>query len=182
MERKELKKQAKTVLKKHYVVLMIACLVAAFIGSEFALSISLSSLQSDMTESTIELSDNYRENKLDEVEDENERMLEEIENSETDKDKMLGRTNGVFSSIINMFGTKNIYFKVIKGLESLHASKTAALALLIIASFLIQFIIWFFFINIFNVITRRIFLESRIYKTVPKERYIFLQKTKISNL
>lgn len=53
-----------------------------------------------------------------------------------------------------------------------------ALALLIIISFLIQFIIWFFFINIFNVITRRIFLESRIYKTVPKERYIFLQKTK----
>lgn len=178
MKRKELKKQAKVVLKKHYILLMIACLVAAFIGSEFALSISVSSLQSDMTESTIELSDNYMENKLDEVESENEKKLEEIENSETDKDNMLGRTNGVFSSIINMFGTKNIYFKVIKGLESLHASKTVALALLIIISFLIQFIIWFFFINIFNVITRRIFLESRIYKTVPKERYIFLQKTK----
>ncbi len=178
MERKELKKQAKIVLKKHYILLMITCLVAAFIGSEFALSISVSSLQSNMTESTIELSDDYIENRLEEVENENERKLKEIENSETDKGKMLGRTNGVFSSIINMFGTKNIYFKVIKGLESLHASKTVALALLIIASFLIQFIIWFFFINIFNVITRRIFLESRIYKTVPKERFIFLQKTR----
>ena len=77
-----------------------------------------------------------------------------------------------------MFSTKNIYFKAIKGLESLHASKTVALALLIIGSFLIQFIICFFFINVFKVIARRIFLESRIYKTVPKERFIFLQKTK----
>lgn len=178
MERKNLKKQAKIVLKKHYLLLMMTCLIGAFIGSEFALSISLSSLQSNMIESTIELSDDYIENKLDEVEKENEKMLEEIENSETDKDKILGRTNGVFSSIINMFSTKNIYFKAIKGLESLHASKTVALALLIIGSFLIQFIIWFFFINVFKVIARRIFLESRIYKTVPKERFIFLQKTK----
>lgn len=178
MERKNLKKQAKIVLKKHYLLLMMTCLIGAFIGSEFALSISLSSLQSNMIESTIELSDDYIENKLDEVEKENEKMLEEIENSETDKDKILGRTNGVFSSIINMFSTKNIYFKAIKGLESLHASKTVALALLIIGSFLIQFIICFFFINVFKVIARRIFLESRIYKTVPKERFIFLQKTK----
>lgn len=178
MERKNLKKQAKIVLKKHYLLLMMTCLIGAFIGSEFALSISLSSLQSNMIESTIELSDDYIENKLDEVEKENEKMLEEIENSETDKDKILGRTNGVFSSIINMFSTKNIYFKAIKRLESLHASKTVALALLIIGSFLIQFIIWFFFINVFKVIARRIFLESRIYKTVPKERFIFLQKTK----
>ena len=146
MERKNLKKQAKIVLKKHYLLLMMTCLIGAFIGSEFALSISLSSLQSNMIESTIELSDDYIENKLDEVENENEKMLEEIENSETDKDKILGRTNGVFSSLINMFSTKNIYFKAIKGLESLHASKTVALALLIIGSILIQFIIWFFFI------------------------------------
>ena len=90
MERKNLKKQAKIVLKKHYLLLMMTCLIGAFIGSEFALSISLSSLQSNMIESTIELSDDYIENKLDEVEKENEKMLEEIENSETDKDKILG--------------------------------------------------------------------------------------------
>ena len=43
--RKELKKIGKHSLKKHYVIFVAACLIAAFLGSEFTTSLDFSSAQ-----------------------------------------------------------------------------------------------------------------------------------------
>lgn len=40
LTRKEMKRRAKTSVKKHYVLLLAVCLIAAFLGSEFAGSLN----------------------------------------------------------------------------------------------------------------------------------------------
>lgn len=43
--RKDLKKLGRKSLKKHYVIFVAACLIAAFLGSEFTTSLDFSSAQ-----------------------------------------------------------------------------------------------------------------------------------------
>ena len=45
MSRKDLKKSGLKVLKKHYIIFILLCLIAAFLGSEFSNSISITKLE-----------------------------------------------------------------------------------------------------------------------------------------
>ena len=50
--------------------------------------------------------------------------------------------------------------------------------ILIGASLLLSFLLWFFLGNMYQVISRRIFLEGRVYQKVPMQRFLFLLRIK----
>jgi len=62
-------------------------------------------------------------------------------------------------------------------LKNITGSDNAAIVLFILLSFAVLMVIWIFFFNIFSIIYKRIFMEGRIYKEVPIQRFAYVFKS-----
>ena len=183
--RSELKKRARKNLKKHYSIFMVACVIAAFIGTEFIGSLSITKVQT-LPETVINDSKNIdkavddalNENGQHSKERTNKLKQEIIEKDKEDTSKVLGRSRGVFASIVNAFSTGSIYVTFIVGMNSIIGHPNITSIILIVCSLLLSFILWFFLGNLYQVISRRIFLEGRVYQKVPMQRFLFLLRIK----
>lgn len=176
MERSKLKKKAKKTLKKHYLFFILVCLISSFIGSEFSSTLSITSIKDRATKMEVGLIRQFRKDDLSKLKKQNKIKEEKIKSNK--KNEVLARSNGVFSRVINSFDTGSIYIKIIESIYSIVDSFTVAMAILIILSLILVFLLWFFVINVFSVISRRIFLEGRIYNKIPGQRFLFLQRIK----
>lgn len=183
--RKELKKKARKSLKKHYPIFVVACVIAAFIGTEFTSSFSISE-NKILPETTVKESEKVNQAVKDALKGETEKSKkatkeikeEIIKKDKENENKVLGRSRGVFAMIVNSFSTGSIYVNFIAGMNSIIGHPNVTSIILISCSLLISFLIWLFIINMYQVISRRIFLEGRIYKKVPMQRFLFLLRTK----
>lgn len=183
--RKELKKRARNNLKKHYLIFVVTCVIAAFIGTEFTSSFSIVE-NKILPESTINEQHQVDQAVKDALKGETakskkatKKIKEEIiEKDKKNQDKVFGRSRGVFAMIINAFSTGTIYVNFIAGMNSIIGHPNITSVILIGCSLLISFLIWMFFINMYQALSRRIFLEGRIYKRVPMQRFLFLLRTK----
>ena len=183
--RSELKKRARKNLKKHYPIFLVACVIAAFIGTEFVGSLNITKVQK-FPETVITDSKNIDKaveealnGKEQESKERTDKLKQEIiEKDKQDTSKILGRSRGVFASIVNDFSTGSIYVTFIVGMNSIIGHPNITSIILIICSLLLSFILWFFLGNLYQVISRRIFLEGRGYKKVPMQRFLFLLRIK----
>ena len=183
--RSELKKRARKNLKKHYLIFLVACVIAAFIGTEFVGSLNITKVQK-FPETVITDSKNIDKaveealnGKEQESKERTDKLKQEIiEKDKQDTSKILGRSRGVFASIVNDFSTGSIYVTFIVGMNSIIGHPNITSIILIICSLLLSFILWFFLGNLYQVISRRIFLEGRVYKKVPMQRFLFLLRIK----
>lgn len=183
--RSELKKRARKNLKKHYPIFLVACVIAAFIGTEFIGSLNITKVQT-FPETVITDSKNIDKaveealnGKGEESKERTDKLKQEIiEKDKKDTSKILGRSRGVFASIVNDFSTGSIYVTFIVGMNSIIGHPNITSILLIICSLLLSFILWFFLGNLYQVISRRIFLEGRVYQKVPMQRFLFLLRIK----
>ena len=183
--RKELKKRARNNLKKHYLIFVVTCVIAAFIGTEFTSSFSIVE-NKILPESTINEQHQVDQAVKDALKGETAKSKkatkeikeEIIEKDKKNQDKVFGRSRGVFAMIINAFSTGTIYVNFIAGMNSIIGHPNITSVILIGCSLLVSFLIWMFFINMYQALSRRIFLEGRIYKRVPMQRFLFLLRTK----
>lgn len=183
--RKELKKNARNNLKKHYLIFIVTCVIAAFIGTEFTSSFSIVE-NKILPESIISEQQKVDQAVKDALKGETakskkatKKIKEEIiEKDKKNQDKVFGRSRGVFAMIINAFSTGTIYVNFIAGMNSIIGHPNITSVILIGCSLLVSFLIWMFFINMYQALSRRIFLEGRIYKRVPMQRFLFLLRTK----
>ena len=183
--RKELKKRARNNLKKHYLIFIVTCVIAAFIGTEFTSSFSIVE-NKILPESIISEQQKVDQAVKDALKGETakskkatKKIKEEIiEKDKKNQDKVFGRSRGVFAMIINAFSTGTIYVNFIAGMNSIIGHPNITSVILIGCSLLVSFLIWMFFINMYQALSRRIFLEGRIYKRVPMQRFLFLLRTK----
>lgn len=183
--RKELKKNARRNLKHHYPIFVVACVIAAFIGTEFTSTFNISE-NKKLPETTIKESEKVDQAVKDALKGETEKSKkatkeikeEIIEKDKKNKNKVLGRSRGVFAMIVNAFSTGSIYVNFIVGMNSIIGHPNITSIILIGCSLLISFLIWIFLINMYQVISRRIFLEGRVYKKVPMQRFLFLLRIK----
>ena len=183
--RSELKKRARKNLKKHYPIFLVACVIAAFIGTEFVGSLNITKVQK-FPETVITDSKNIDKaveealnGKEQESKERTDKLKQEIiEKDKQDTSKILGRSRGVFASIVNDFSTGSIYVTFIVGMNSIIGHPNITSIILIICSLLLSFILWFFLGNLYQVISRRIFLEGRVYQKVPMQRFLFLLRIK----
>lgn len=193
LTRKQMKKQGKLSLKKHYLIFVAACLLAAFLASEFRGSLNFSTLQTyeeirDTPAGTMRFSvrtpvqnAGWQDVLTDILKKDTEggRALSEqltqdaVERSEKGS-PMFGRTRGVLSGIVNQLSSGSILVTITAAINSLTGSENAAILILILAGTLAVFSFWFLVQNIFSVVIRRIFLEGRCYEKVPFQRFVFL--------
>lgn len=193
LHRKELKRRAKHNLKKHYLLFVALCLIAAFIGSEFSSSLSI------INSATPESAGTYTEDStvngpeegladvilhiisgnLEEGDAQAARLTEHmVAQSEKDNTTVFGRSRGVFSMFINSITSGSLLVRIAMGLQSLFQSQSISLMILILLSMLLIFGGWFLTINVYPVIARRMFLEGHCYDEVHSHRLLFLFKIK----
>lgn len=172
-KRTQLKKAGLKVLKKHYLFFVVVCLMASFIGAEFGDSLSIARFRNEFSSNEQLIIEDFTNDEFDEakelVQEKQEAILKKAENN-----KYLGRSRGALSSIINAISTGSIYIRIIQAITSISRSTSLSLVFLIIISLTLSFIIWFLITIIYQVISRRIFLEGRTYSKVSKQRFLYL--------
>lgn len=171
MKFKDMKYNARKTLKKHYLILILACALAGLIGSEFTNSFLLNR-STDVISSFKTVSPKVN------------KTYEEIKNTakettdKVSKSKSLSRKKGVLSLIANSIGSDKIYLTMLNVVENITHSKSISYIIILFLNFIFYFSIWYFIINIFKVVVRRIFLEARTYEKIKIEKFIFIIKCK----
>lgn len=175
MKRSELKKLAKANLKKHYWILLIICLFAAFLGVEFGSSTWSLGYQIDNTELGSVLTNIAVGN-----EDTARQQVTEKRESirEHDTNAAFGRSRGVLSTVLNSFSSGGIALSLSDSLRSILNSKNAAIVILILISLLIYIFVWLFIKETYLIIIRRFALECRTYEKVPLYRFFYPIQTR----
>lgn len=196
--RKKAKRAARQALKRHYLFFVVLCLIAAYLGTEFASSLSAIRMENfqNVEENAENLEDTMSAGvtakhslNLSDVlmdfymgnEEETYQKSEEIWESAVEGTKdgaVLGRSRGVFATVLNGITSGSIYLSLLSAINSIVKSESTVVILMIILGFVAVFAIWFFFENIFSVIMRRIFLEGRTYEKVSFQRTLFLLRVK----
>ncbi len=174
-DRKGAKKKAKQKLKKHYVIFVIACLIASFIGAEYAESTSFiksdelsafdqdSSVVSDLVFGGLEKGQEAIDNKV--VVD---TYLGPLE---------LGHSNGVLAGITKNATTGSFFVIIYKAISTLikkGGDIFASITVVIAAIFLSLFAI--FIRDAYKVVFRRIYLEGYQYDKVKSNRFLYIFK------
>ena len=196
-----MKRLGRDSLKKHYVIFVAACLIAAFLTSEFTGSLNFFTAQNyeaayEQVQSNLNGDETFViKTKVDSigwgdviriiVEDNvqaGKEMSQEIrQNAIDDSEKgnpMFGRTRGVLSNIVNQVSSGSIIVTAAAAIGSITGSDNLGILILIIIGALGMFIFWFLIQNTFPVVIRRVFLEGMIYDRVTTQRFVFLLRVK----
>lgn len=191
--RKEMKRKARRALKRHYIMYVAICLIAAYVGSEFTSSLNVLDVTpasgSYHTEERLERPSGINEGFADVMydmlagdEEDGKALSEELKAEEIDRSRTgnpaFGRSRGVLASLVNSVTSGSIVVSMLAALHSLTGSENLAILIFILLGAAFLFSIWFFFVNIFKVISRRVFLEGRVYEKVPFQRMLFLLRVK----
>lgn len=194
-DRKKAKELAKNSLKQHYVIFVIACLLAGFLGSAYSESFSEIGTMSPSTNVTESLTHNgtnrfaslnsdkvltlILEGKTNTASD----VANQIEKTKSKNETKigpvsLGKGKGALASIINKLNSGSFLVMLFETIYSISNSKSIAMGLFIaiVASIYITLLV--LFKNIYSVSFRRIFLEGNIYKKVKINRFLFLLRVK----
>lgn len=188
LSRKKMKQQARQSLKKHYTIFLAVCLIAAFLGTEFSDSLKfLKSYSPAAGQAAPSGAVTVQKGIVDVTEDlflegtkKAKKKSEEIKKEEVNASKhgnpAFGRSRGVFAEALNAVTSGSIIVTLASGLNSFLGSTDAALAVLLVMSIIIVCLFWIFIVNTYRVISRRIFLEGRIYSQIPAQRFLYLLK------
>lgn len=199
--RKDMKRRAKTNLKRHYWIFVTACLIAAFLGAEYGNSLSSISVRPVRAESSdIEVeglgasTENAthtnvpvgKEGAIDVLTDilegniqaGQERAKELQGDAKRSENKILGRSRGVLAMGLNAVTSGTIYVKLAEALNSIVRSDSIVSAILVVFSMIFIFGIWIFLENMYQVVSRRIFLEGRVYEKLTAQRFLYLLRLK----
>lgn len=201
LTRKEMKQRAKSSLKKHYILLVAVCLIAAFLGAEFTDSLTFArkydaseeelSGESDTVLSHGATTGVYHYSAIDGIvealmgnvqqgkEIAAERTEEAVEATKSGAtNAVLGRSRGVLAGVVNSVDSGALVISVISAMQNIGASQNIILIIFILAALLLSTLVWFFLINMYKAVSRRIFLESRIYEKVSIQRFLVFLRVK----
>ena len=190
--RKEMKRRARRALKRHYILYVALFLIAAYIGAEFSSSLEVLDVTpapgyeaQERLERPSDLNGGITGVMRDIFAGDEEAAGElAYENEEAQiaraaqESPALGRTRGVLARMVNSVSSGSFVVSLLAALHSLVGSENAAILLLILLGTAVLFAVWFFFINVFTVITRRVLLEGRTYEKVPFQRILFLLRVR----
>lgn len=102
---------------------------------------------------------------------------EEIKSSQ-EGNPIFERSGGVLASVANQITSGSIIVTLVAAIASITGSENIGILVLIILGAVISFGFWFFVTNVFQVATRRVFLEGMEYERVTLQRFFFLIRVK----
>lgn len=185
-DRKAIKKSAHAVVRSHYVLLLFVCLVLIFLGMEYNSSAGVfRSYQSDTETSgagsgalyrgqaTQVISDIVTE-RMDKGSDRAKAAMKKYR-KDSGKDSVLGRRRGVFASVVNNVSSGYVFIQLAQAIRNLSHSTGITAFLFTLIMFFVYFGIWIFIRQPISAVTRRYFLEARMYKKVPMHHALLFQ-------
>ncbi len=196
-----MKKAGRRSLKRHYVIFVAACLIAAFLSAEFQGSLSFSSAQSYEVGDNESGADGETVDRIivtgsavgldwadvlrimaEEDTEAGRELTEEIQADEIERaksgDPMFGRTRGVFSGLVNQITSGSILVTAAAAISSITGSDGLGILILILLGAAGMLLFWFLIQNTFPVVIRRVFLEGMIYERVTPQRFVFLLRVR----
>lgn len=173
---KNLKRKGRKTLKKHYLLFVFICFLAAFIGSEFTNS-SNATKSADPMEVTTADGETVLYSEAGEVVEMH--VAEVAENLKSHNGNKIFETNkGIFAMAINTLSSGSFYLRIAQGIVSIVHSEQIGNIILIILVLILLFFVYFYIQNTYKVVARRIFLEGRIYEKIPSQRFALIIRIK----
>ena len=198
MTRRELKKEAKHIVRKNYAILLVVCVTAAFMGTEFGGSLDfikqarpddspeIQQLQeaenvvtSGATEgiyndTTMDVIFTALSGEIGQSREMSKKLKDEAvaRTKNGEGNSVLGRSRGLLAKAANNIMSGAIFVKTISAAEKIGMSTSAIMAVFIILALLVFLSFWFFLVNMYTAVSRRIFLECRIYERVTIQRFL----------
>ncbi len=191
--RKELKDSAKTVLKKHYILLVFLCLITMLFGSENIFSTidvsSTETTQETATDSSAasglssllslggtagEVFEDMITSNWTAGQDKADAQMDSYKAETDETGKVLGHTQGVLAGAVNNLLSGKLIIKIAQSLLSIFKSQNIVSGILIVGSLLLYFAFWVFVIDLYEVMMNRMFLEARTYDKVPLSHLMHL--------
>lgn len=191
--RRMLKREARTNLKHHYLMYVVACLFALIISSEFLTSDTLISVRrqviADAVDAVYELTGvqdvkrlEKAYNSIDEDADSlytgAKQTLYSMSFYDQKTNEIFGRTRGILNQLINYVTNETIVSNVYSVIMQFSVSENVAQIIVAMLVLIFAGLTWLYVRNVYVAASRRIFLEGRIYKRVPFSRYLFLIRMK----
>ncbi len=188
--RKIWKKNARQVIKTHYILLLLVCVVLMYYGTEFGYvkansqniyqtitqqeihrgPVALKGVNSGSgaeEESTMSLvlGDLFRGDAEAGREKAEEQLQDYADRQNTNA--VAGRKNGIFAGIANTVSSGRLFLILYDGLNSILKDSRKASVLVIVLNVLLNVVIWVFIKNLLSAVARRMYLEARLYEQVP---------------
>lgn len=208
IKRREVKKRARQTVRKHYGILFAVCLIASFLGTEFVNSLDflkqnkidvsgdIGNGESQETLSTgaatgsntatyVVLLLQALSGDFDDAQETSQSIIdEEVQETKSGEgNQALGRSRGVFASLVNGVTSGSIIITAMKAAQNVGVATDVILAVSIMLALLAAFLVWFFLTNMYQAVSRRVFLESRIYEKVTVQRmFVFLRVKRWRNV
>ena len=189
--RKAWKRDARQVIKKHYILLALMCAVLLYYGTEFGyIMANAQNVYQTITQQEIEpgqtllkgvrtvFDDTDEETPQSQVlqslfdndadagrEKADEQMQQYADEKTTNAVK--GRKHGIFAGIANTISSGRLFVILYDGINSIFKDGRTASVSVIVIDVLFGVAIWVFIKNMLSAVARRIFLEARVYEQVP---------------
>lgn len=192
--RKEMKHESKTVLKKHWFLLVLVCLLSFLLSSENNIPLlSNNSTETDTTEETdaivpyglaeekqgiVDVINSIEKGNIEQGKDISEKLKAEEEMKDDGPRHAFGRSRGVLAMAINTVTSGSVYVMLFSGINSIVGSHNITVMIMVLLSMMLSFSLWYLVKNLYIVISRRIFLECRMYEKVGLQKFLFLFNTR----
>lgn len=177
MNRKEMKRSAKGVVKRHWLVLVCLCLAAALLGTEFNHSVMLIQMGSGEETAAEEgvRTDFGGSGDLYEILQESYQKREPRPEERSDGflGSVFGHSRGVLASVMNVVTSGKAITTVLMGIRSMTGSDDLAVAVFIGLSMILTLAFWLFVKQVYTVALRRVVLEGEEYEKVSLTRLTF---------
>ena len=190
--RKQMKSDAKRILKQHYFLFLLLCMVASMIGGELVMSgTTRESMVEEMTpQMRVTFTDSIVTSFADVVTDvatgkgeDRQRQIRETQAQYAERpgqngQEIFGRSRGVFAAVVNKLTSGAYLMMLLVGIKSLVGTDEVAVALLLLGMLLVLLLLQIFVVGVCRTVVIRLFLEGRCYEKVPGQRIWFLLRVK----
>lgn len=187
MDRKQMKKEAKGVVKKHYFLSVVICLMALLCTGVFTNQTNDNPVIDKINELTgveekgdniLSLNDSTYDAVLNDMFENNVDQAKKnaddaIDSYANDVNGVLGRTEGVLAKCVNMLSSGQMILMVYNACSSFFRSPQVFTFFIILLALAVDLAIVIFFKNMVHLVMARIFLEESTYDEVPLQRIFF---------
>ena len=193
--RKEIRKKARLSLKKHYWIFVVACLLAAILGTEYENTLQSFQLQKRVNEAKEESSapalgvsrisgemsvfNDLVNGDIDKVLESLSRRISMYQAEDRSLgDWELGHSRGILASVVNYVASGSLVYNILTLFDTILTSKKLSVIILAVTGFLLMLLFWLFVGNAYRVGYSRVFLEGRLYEKIPFSRFVFLYRVR----
>ncbi len=190
--RRQMKADARKVLKRHYFLFLLLCLMASLLGGGLVMSGTAGedmaedvtpqtrvtftdTVVSSFTEFVMDVAVGKREDRERQIREAQERYAAEAGQT---GNEIFGRSRGVLASVVNKLSSGAYLMTLLVGMRSLVGTDEVAVVVLLLGFLGLLCLFQIFVVGVCRTVIIRMFLEGRCYEKVPGQRIWFLLRVR----